>query len=128
MVSFRESSSVKDRFNALDKLVMTVHPVKMPVGNGKEIATKGIPLETMVHLKRSIVKVKAENNCLTHALVTAVAKLTNDPDYKAFIQGRKICLVVDRLLVTTGIDLTNGGVIPELMRFQEHTELSFSEE
>jgi hypothetical protein len=27
---------------------------------------------------------------------------------------------VDRLLATTGIDLTNGGGIPELIRFQEH--------
>jgi len=45
------------RFNALDKLMMTIHSVKMPVGNGKKaIVAKGRPLETMVHLKRSIVR------------------------------------------------------------------------
>jgi len=49
------------RFIALDKLIMTVHSVKMPVGNGREgIVAKGRSLETMVHLKRSIVEVKAE--------------------------------------------------------------------
>jgi len=107
------------RFNALDKLVMTVHSVKMPIGHDR-ISTKGRPLETMVHLKRSIVEVKAEKNCLDHALIASIAKLANDPDYKAFRQGRKILPVVDHLLATTGIDLTNGGGIPELMQFQEH--------
>jgi len=47
------------RFNALDKLVMTVYSVEMPIGHGR-IALKGRPLENMVHLKRSIVEVKAE--------------------------------------------------------------------
>jgi len=44
----------------------------------------------MMHLKRSIVEVKAEQNCLAHALVIAIAKVDNDPNYKAYIQGRKI--------------------------------------
>jgi hypothetical protein len=67
----------------------------------------------MANLKKSIVQVKADNNCLALALVIAIAKLTNDPDYKAFIKGRKIHSVVDRLLATTDIDLTNGGCIQE---------------
>jgi hypothetical protein len=73
----------------------------------------------MAHLKTSNVKVKAEEICLAHALVICIATLTNDPDYKAYSQGRKIRSVVDHLLMTKGIDLTNGGV-PELMKFQEH--------
>jgi hypothetical protein len=56
----------------------------MPIGQGR-IATKGRPLETMVHLKRSIVEVKTEENCLAHALIISIAKLTNDSDYKAYI-------------------------------------------
>ena len=48
------------RFNDLDKLIMTVHSVKMPIGNGRVITAKGRSLETMVRLKRSIVEVKAE--------------------------------------------------------------------
>jgi len=35
-------------------------------------------------------------------------------------KGYKIRPVVDHLLTTTGIDLSNGGGIPELMRIQEH--------
>jgi len=107
------------RFNALDKLVMTVHSVKMPIGHGR-IATKGRPLENMVHLKRSIVEVKAEENCLAHARIISIAKLTNDSDYNAFRKGRRIRPVVDHLLATTVIDLANGGGISELMKFQEH--------
>ena len=74
----------------------------------------------MAHLKMSIVEVKAKEKCLVHALVVAVAKLTNDPDYKAFIQGRKIRPKVDLLLEITGIDLTKGGGIPDLTRLQEY--------
>ena len=91
----------------------------MPIGHGR-IVTKGKPLETVVLLKRSIVEVKAAENFLAHALIISIAKLTNDPDYKAYIQGRKIRPVVDHLLATTGIDLTNDGGIPELLKFQEH--------
>jgi len=107
------------RFNALDKLIMIVDSLKMPICHGL-ITTKGRPLETMAHLKRSIVRVKAEENCLAHALIISIAKLTNDPDYNAFRQGCKIRPVVDHLLAKTGNDLTNGGGIPELMQFQEH--------
>jgi len=94
-------------FNALDKLVMTVHSVKMPIGHGR-IATKGIPLEAMAHLKRSIVGVKAKGNCLANALIISIEKSTNDPNYKGHIQGYKIRPVADHLLATTGIDLSNG--------------------
>ena len=107
------------RFNALDKLVITVHSVKMPIGHGR-IATKGRPIEKIVHLKRSIVEVKAEENCLAHALIISIAKLTKDSDYNAFRKGYKIRPFVDHLLTTTGIYLSNGGGIPELIRFLEH--------
>jgi hypothetical protein len=94
----------------------------MPIGNGRDvgIAAKSRPLADMAHLKKNDIEVKAENNSLADALVIAIAKLTNDPDYKAYRQGRKIHPVVDRLLATTGIDLTNGGGIPKLINFQEH--------
>ena len=100
---------------------MTVHSIKMAIGHGGGgIAIKGRPLASMVHLKRSIVEVKAEENCLAHALIISIVKLINDSDYNAFRKWYKIRPVLDHLLVTTGIDLTNGGGIPELMQFQEH--------
>ena len=66
-------------------------------------------------------KVKAERNCLAHALVIAIAKITNDPNYKSYRDGRKIGPVVQRLLETTGINLDRGGGgIREFTRFQEY--------
>ena len=101
------------RFNALDTLVITVHFIKMSIGHGGNgIATKGRPLDNMVHLKRSIVQVKAESNCLAHALLIAKAKVGGDPNYNSYRRGYKIRPVVDRLLETTGIDLRAVGECP----------------
>jgi hypothetical protein len=44
----------------------------------------------------------------------------NDPKYNSYIKGRKIRPEVQYLLEETGINLDNGGGIPELTRFQEH--------
>jgi hypothetical protein len=74
----------------------------------------------MAHLKKSIIEVKAEANCLAHTLIIAIAKITNDPNYAAYRKGRKIHNVVDTILAATGINLWNGGGIPELERFQDH--------
>jgi hypothetical protein len=109
----------KARFGAMDRLNIVVHSVKMPIGFGR-IKTKARQLSVMAHLKRSTIEVKAEQNCFAHALVIAIARVNEDPDYKAYRKGRKIRPVVDRLLQTTGIDLSNGAGLPELSRFQEH--------
>jgi len=66
------------------------------------------------------VEVKAEENCVAHALIIAIARVENDANHKAYRQGPKIRPVVQTLLKETGIDLTSGGGIPELIRFQEH--------
>jgi hypothetical protein len=89
-------------------MIVDVHSGRMPVGFGR-VKTKGRQLSVMAHLKRSIIEVKAEENCLAHALIIAVERLTNDPNYKAYMQGRKFRPMVDRLLECTRIDLTNGG-------------------
>jgi hypothetical protein len=57
---------------------------------------------------------------MANALIISIARLNNDPNYKAYSQGRKILLAVDHLLETTGIKLANSGDIPELIKFQEH--------
>jgi len=62
---FEKVAQSNARFNALDKLVMTVHSVKMPIGHGGDgIATKGMPLEIMVRLKRSILQLKRKATVL----------------------------------------------------------------
>jgi hypothetical protein len=115
---FEKVTQSNARFNAIDRLVVDVHSVKMPVGFGG-LKTKGRPLAELAHLKRSIVKVKAEQNCLAHALVIAIAKHTNDRNYKAYRQGRKSILpVVQHLLETTGINLTNDGGSPSSRGFR----------
>ena len=71
-------------------MTMTVHSVRMPVGFGKRaIKSKGSPLSVMAHLKRSLVEVKAIENCLAHALIIAIAEAENDPVYKAYRQGKR---------------------------------------
>ena len=65
-------------------------------------------------------EVKAEENCLAHALIIAIAIEENDANYKQYRPERKIRHVVQALLQETSIDLTRGGGIPELIRFQEH--------
>ena len=57
---------------------------------------------------------------MAHALVIAKSKVDNDSNFNSYRRGYKIRPIVDRLLETTGIDLSTGGGIPELMRFQEH--------
>ena len=109
------------RFNALDTLVVTVHAVKMPVGFRKHsIKSSGRPLSVMAHLKRSIVEVQSEENCLSHALIIAFSRLEKDPKYNSYRSGFRIRPVVQTLLKTTGIDLSNGAESPELVRFPEH--------
>jgi hypothetical protein len=94
-----------------------VYAVKIPVGlDGNGLKSKGRQLDTLAHLKKNIVRVNADSIFLTHALVIAIAKVENDPNYKAYRQGRKIRRVVQRLLETTAIDLSNDGGIPELER------------
>ena len=62
----------------MDTLVVTVHLVKMPVGFGYGIKTRGRPLSVMAHLNRSIVEFKATDNCLAHALIMAIARAEKD--------------------------------------------------
>ena len=112
---FEKVTQSNSRFNALDTLTVVLHSVRMPVGfglRGDGIKTMGRSLSIMAHLKKSIIEVKTETNCLAHALIIAIAKLTNDSNYKAYRQRRKIYPKVAQLLATTGISLGNGGGIP----------------
>jgi hypothetical protein len=71
---FEKVPQSNSRFNALDKLVIKVLSVKMPVGFGG-VKSKGGPLLVLAHLKRSIVEVKAEKNCLAQSIIIAESKL-----------------------------------------------------
>ena len=91
----------------------------MPSGNGG-VKAKGRTLDNVSCIKKSIVTVKSRDNCLAHALIIAVAKLENDPNYKAYTNGWKIKTKVNELLATTKINLSNGGGLQELQKFSDH--------
>jgi hypothetical protein len=56
---FKNVTQSNSRFDVLDKLVLNVHAVKIPVGFvGDGIKCKGRRLEIMAHLKKSIVQDK----------------------------------------------------------------------
>ena len=50
-------------------------------------------------------RVKSEANCLAHALINAIAKITDDPNYTSYRDVWKLGPVVQRLLEPTGINL-----------------------
>jgi hypothetical protein len=114
---FEKVAQSNSKFNALDPLSIILHYVKMPAGFGG-VKTEGRSLEQMVHLKSSIVTVKAETNCLAHALIIAIARV-DDPNHNTYRKGRKIRAEIDGLLQATGVDLSSGGV-PELESFQQY--------
>jgi len=62
---------------------------------------------------------KAKENCLAHALIIDVARVDNDPNYKEYLQARKLRHIVQNLAEKIGIDLANGAGIPELVSFRE---------
>ena len=105
--------------NFLGTLLLEVHTVKMSVGFGG-VKTRGRPLTILAHLKKSIVRVKSESNCLADVLIIAIAKIANDKNYESYRKGRKLGPLVHELLETTGMNLDRGGWIRELIQFQEH--------
>jgi len=78
------------QYNAMDRLIVVIHSVKMSVGFGKT-ALKSMrrPLSVTAQVKHSIINVKGENKCVTHALIIAIARLTKDPNYTTYRQGCK---------------------------------------
>ena len=94
------------------KLIVVIHPVKMPVGFGG-VKAMGRPLSVLAH---GIIEVKTETNCLAHALIIGIARLTKDLNYKSYRRGFKILPEVQHLLQTTGINLENGGGIREIQK------------
>ena len=71
----------------------------------------GRPTSAIAHLKKSIIEVKAQENNLAHALIIAIARVNNDPNYVAYRQGKKIRPMAQNLLETTGILDRGGGII-----------------
>jgi len=84
---FSKVAQSNARYNAMDRLICVVHTVKMPVGFGGGVKSKGTPLSIMAHLKHSIIEVKTETNCLAHTLIIGIARLTKHPNYNSYRRG-----------------------------------------
>ena len=92
---FSKVAQSNARYNAMDRLIVVIQSVKMPVGFGrKSIRSKGQPLDVAAHVKKSIIRVKSDTDCLAHALIIAIARLTKDRKYKSYLQGRRTILPV----------------------------------
>ena len=117
---FSKVAQSNARYNAMDRLIVGIHSVKMPVAFGKAVKYNGRPLSVMAHVKHSIINVKAKTGCLAHAVIIAIARLTRDPNYDSYRDDRKIRPEVQHLLQSTGISLENGGGIREIQQFQDH--------
>jgi len=60
---FEKVAQSNARFNAMDRLVIVIHSVRIPVGFGRTaLRTKGKQLANMAHLKRCVIEVKVEHN------------------------------------------------------------------
>jgi len=73
--AFERVSQSNSSIDALYTFVVIVHSLRMFAVYGKRaIKTKARPLSIMAYLKASITEVKAENNCLAHAIVIVKVK------------------------------------------------------
>jgi len=102
---FEIVSRSNSRFNALDTLIVKGNSIRMLVGFGKQSPS----LSVMANLKRSIVEVNAEGNCLANEMIIAIAKAESVLNYVHYRRCYMICPVVQNLLATTVIDLSGGG-------------------
>ena len=71
-----EVSQSNSRLNALNEFTVLLHSVRMPVGFGWGIKTKGRELSVMAHLKKIIIEVKAVTKYLAHVLIIAINELS----------------------------------------------------
>jgi len=82
---FSKVSESNARYNVMDRMIVAIHSVKMPVGFGKTaVKSKGRTLSVMAHVKHSIIEVKTDTDCLALAIIIAIARLTKDPSYKSY--------------------------------------------
>ena len=89
---FEKVAQSNARYQALDTLTFHIHSVRMPTGFGKGAhISKGRSVSVMAHLKKCILEVMTEKNCLAHALLIAIAKLKTTLITKLTGRGGRSC-------------------------------------
>ena len=61
---FSKAAQSNARYNAMDRLIVVIHSVKMPVGFGKAVKSKGRPQSVMAHVNHSKCKSQSRNQLL----------------------------------------------------------------
>ena len=80
-----------ESFDVNDSLRINIQHVQMPRGAGKTPRAKvGFELEKFLKNKRCIIRIPEERDiCCARAIVTAKARLDNDPRYESIRKGNK---------------------------------------
>jgi len=91
----------------------------MPAGNGRD-RRKGLSLDVMSSIIKSIATIKAALNCSVCALIIATAGDNGDSKYQSYRHGRGFKKPVEVLLKASAFDLSNCVGFEELRQFKYH--------
>ena len=110
-------------FRLNDTVTVDIIHVEAPQGSGKSRCKRGIlDIREYLHKKKSIVTIKNNDNlCLARALVTAIAKIENAPNYKNLIRSDRRIQEKEakKLHAAANVPLGPCG-IPEVKMFQKY--------
>ena len=109
-----------------DSFYVFFHHVKMPHGEGRTSQQKrgSLPYHELVKRNNGIVSVKnKDSKCLAHAIVVARGMKNNDSkERKRYHNQRQYLMAkeVRELCENAGVDLSAGGGITEIEKFQQY--------
>ena len=110
-------------FRLNDTVTVDIIHIEAPQGSGKSRRKRDIlDIREYLHKKRSIITIRNNDNlCLARALVVAIAKIENAPNYRTLIRSDKRIQEKEakKLHVAANVPLGPCG-IPEVKMFQKY--------
>ena len=108
-------------FRLNDTVTVDIIHVEAPQGSGRSKRTT-LNIREYLHKKGSVVTIKNNDNlCLARALVVAVAKIENAPNYRTLIRSDKRIQEKEAKKLHTAANVPLGPCgIPEVEMFQKH--------
>ena len=110
-------------FRLNDTVTVDIIHVEAPQGSGKSRRKRDIlDIREYLHQKRSVVTIKNNDNlCLARALVIAIAKIENAPNYKNLIRSDRRTQEKEAKKLHTAANVPLGPCgIPEVKMFQKY--------
>ena len=104
--------------------LFTMDIIKVHLPEGRKSTNRSVPISKLLHGKKSIVTIKNNDNmCMARALVTARAKVDDDPRWKVISDSR--CgkdqmqqQMARELCEQAGVDPNKAAGIPDAKKFQ----------